>query len=137
MERARPDATWLARSVSANTPNRAAITAPLAMAAASASIALLVAMMVEKPAIAPTIIMPSTPKLSTPERSTTSSPVAAMRSGVAAIMALIRMLARSSMGQALGNGQAPHDPDRHLGHGMRVGRGRALCHPARAVGDEY
>src|SRR5262245_17956224 len=102
------------------------MTLPPAMAAASASNTLLLAMTVEKPAMAPTIIMPSTPRLSTPERSATSSPVAAMRSGVAAIMALIRMLARSSMGQALGSGQAPHGPDARLGHGARVGRGRAL-----------
>src|SRR5262245_59363759 len=126
MVSARPDATWLARSVGASTPNPAAITAPLTLAATTASVTLLVAMTVEKPAIAPTIIMPSTPRLSTPERSATSLPVAAIRSGVAAIMALIRMLARSSMGQALGSGQAPHGPDARLGHGARVGRGRAL-----------
>src|SRR5262245_23535443 len=137
MVSARPDATWLARSVSASTPNSAAITAPLAMAATKASVTLLVAMTVEKPAMAPTIIMPSTPRLSTPERSATSSPVAAMRSGVAAIMALIRMLARSSMGQALRSGQAPHGPDGRLRRGARGGRGRALRDPTRAVVNEH
>src|ERR1700756_3872481 len=35
-----------------------------------------------KPHAAPTIIMPSTPRLRTPERSVTSSPVAAINSGV-------------------------------------------------------
>ena len=37
-----------------------------------------------KPQAAPTIIMPSTPRLSTPARSATSSPVAASSSGVEA-----------------------------------------------------
>src|SRR5262245_49813171 len=137
MVSARPDATWLARSVSASTPNSAAITAPLAMAATKASVTLLVAMTVEKPAMAPTIIMPSTPRLSTPERSAISSPVAANRSGVAAIMALIRMLARSSTGQALRSGQAPHGPDRRLRCGARTKGRRGLRDPARSVVDEH
>src|ERR1700733_12202970 len=38
-----------------------------------------------KPQAAPTIIIPSTPRLSTPERSTTSSPVDANKSGVEAV----------------------------------------------------
>ena len=38
-----------------------------------------------KPATAPMIIMPSTPRLRTPERSTTSSPMAAISKGVAAV----------------------------------------------------
>jgi hypothetical protein len=57
-----------------------------------------VAIMAEKPAMAPTIIMPSTPRLSTPARSVTNSPEAARSSGVAEIMAPIRMLATRSMG---------------------------------------
>src|ERR1700755_3570829 len=39
-----------------------------------------------KPQAAPTIIMPSTPRLSTPERSVTSSPVAAINRGVDAVI---------------------------------------------------
>src|ERR1700710_2459638 len=48
-----------------------------------------------KPHAAPTIIMPSTPRLSTPERSVTSSPVAAINSGVDAA-STERMMASSS-----------------------------------------
>jgi hypothetical protein len=44
-----------------------------------------------KPQTAPMIIMPSTPRLSTPERSTTSSPIAASSSGVAAVMMVRRI----------------------------------------------
>jgi hypothetical protein len=40
---------------------------------------------------APIAIMPSTPRLRTPERSVTSSPMAAMRSGVDAVMMVRRM----------------------------------------------
>ena len=39
-----------------------------------------------KPATAPIAIMPSTPRLRTPERSTTSSPMAASSKGVEAVM---------------------------------------------------
>src|ERR1700749_1322555 len=48
-----------------------------------------------KPQAAPTIIMPSTPRLSTPERPVTSSPAAAIRSGVDAA-STDRMMASSS-----------------------------------------
>ena len=46
------------------------------------------------PQAAPTIIMPSTPRLSTPDRSVTSSPVAASSSGVEAAR-IERMMASS------------------------------------------
>src|SRR6201984_169119 len=48
-----------------------------------------------KPHAAPTIIMPSTPRLSTPARSVTSSPVAAINSGVDAA-STDRMMASAS-----------------------------------------
>ncbi len=51
-----------------------------------------------KPQAAPTIIMPSTPRLSTPERSVTSSPVAAIRSGVDAASTDRMMASTSSTG---------------------------------------
>ncbi len=47
------------------------------------------------PQAAPTIIMPSTPRLSTPARSVTSSPVAAINSGVDAA-STERMIASAS-----------------------------------------
>ena len=43
-----------------------------------------------KPQAAPTAIMPSMPRLSTPARSTTSSPRAAISSGVAAVITVRR-----------------------------------------------
>ena len=43
-----------------------------------------------KPDTAPITIIPSTPRLSTPERSTTSSPTAASSSGVDAVMIVSR-----------------------------------------------
>src|ERR1700753_1959327 len=48
-----------------------------------------------KPQAAPTIIMPSTPRLSTPERSVTSSPGAAIKSAVEAT-STERMIASTS-----------------------------------------
>ena len=40
----------------------------------------------EKPAMAPRIIIPSRPRLSTPDRSTTNSPMATKISGIGAMM---------------------------------------------------
>ena len=51
-----------------------------------------------KPQAAPTIIMPSTPRLSTPARSVTSSPVAAISSGVEAASTARMMASTSSTG---------------------------------------
>src|ERR1700744_3305748 len=48
---------------------------------------------------APMIIMPSTPRLSTPERSVTSSPVAAINSGVDAASTDRMMASNSSTGR--------------------------------------
>src|SRR5882672_3748640 len=115
------------------------MTAPPSIAAASASSTLLVAMTAENPAMAPTTIMPSTPRLRTPERSATSSPVAANTSGVAAIMALIRMLARSSMVSVLHRvgGRAPRDPARAVVHqhvgGEQKEQEHALEHGRRSA----
>jgi hypothetical protein len=51
-----------------------------------------------KPQAAPTIIMPSTPRLRTPERSVTSSPVAAISRGVDAASTDRMMASASSTG---------------------------------------
>src|ERR1700722_9796494 len=51
-----------------------------------------------KPQAAPTIIMPSTPRLSTPARSVTSSPVAAINSGVDAANTESMMASNSATG---------------------------------------
>src|SRR5690242_16391363 len=51
------------------------------------------------------IIMPSTPRLSTPDRSTTSSPAAASNNGVDAVM-IVRMMASMSIGDLAGRHEA-------------------------------
>ncbi len=64
---------------------------PANIADATPNHGLAVAAVVIKPATAPTSIMPSTPKLSTPARSANNSPKAAYKSGVPAVMAAVRM----------------------------------------------
>ena len=66
-----------------------------------------------KPQAAPTIIMPSTPRLRTPERSVTSSPVAAINKGVDAART-DRMMASSSSTWHLRGGNQP-DPVENKG----------------------
>src|SRR5690606_2943658 len=71
------------------------------------------------PVTAPITIMPSTPRLSTPERSTTSSPIAAMSKGVAAV-AIVMSICSSTLGRL---------------PGLRFGsfRGRRACDPNPVV----
>src|ERR1700759_2682910 len=95
MVRAKPVATWL-------TARPSVIIAKISDSSTPAKIPHSEPMMTEplshappKPQAAPTIIMPSTPRLSTPERSVTSSPVAAIRSGVDAA-STDRMMASTS-----------------------------------------
>src|SRR5216683_3783030 len=92
---ARPVATWL-------TARPSVITAKISDSNVPATMPQSAPMMVEpvshappNPQAAPTIIMPSTPRLSTPARSVTSSPVAAISSGVDAANTE-RMMASSS-----------------------------------------
>src|SRR4051812_6511102 len=97
MVSANPDATWLAASPSvtaANTPDSAAParmphSAPMAIDPVRYAPA--------KPHAPPTIIMPSRPRLSTPARSTTSSPEAASSSGVDAVITVSRTASTNSM----------------------------------------
>ena len=79
---ARPVATWL-------TARPSVIIAKIRDNSVPATMPQSAPMMVDpesqappNPQAAPTIIMPSTPRLSTPARSVTSSPVAAINSGV-------------------------------------------------------
>ncbi len=73
------------------------------------------------PATAPMTIMPSTPRLSTPERSTTSSPSAAIRSGVAAV-AIVRSIAsnivilRAALRRCIA--RTGHNPDAIINQGV-------------------
>src|ERR1700743_1317196 len=92
---ARPDATWL-------TARPSAIAAKIKNTRVPAIIPQIEPTRIEplshappKPQAAPTIIMPSTPRFRTPERSATSSPVAAINSGVEAA-STERMIASAS-----------------------------------------
>ena len=79
---ASPDTIWLARSVTVRNAWIAAIAAPAAPAATTAAsrttaFAPSKRCVAQKPTAAPNSIIPSTPRLSTPDRSASSSPRAA------------------------------------------------------------
>src|SRR5712675_3474153 len=95
MVSARPVATWLTASPSVISAKISDIRMPAAMPHSAPMMTEPVSQAPPKPQAAPTIIMPSTPRLSTPARSVTSSPVAASSSGVAAA-STARMMASTS-----------------------------------------
>src|SRR5690606_33514033 len=95
--RASPVATWFVTSVNVRKANSSEKAAPTRMDAMRPSQGEPVMYAAAKPETAPMIIMPSTPRLSTPARSTTSSPVAAIRSGVAAVAMVSRTSSNVSM----------------------------------------
>src|SRR3712207_5796201 len=109
MVSARPQATWLARSVRVSRPKSAAIASPASAATSRPSSGLPVEAVAMKPAAAPTSIMPSTPRFSTPERSATSSPKPASSRGVAA-----RSVATTRARRANVSGMPPLRPDQPL-----------------------
>src|SRR5260364_19634 len=74
-----------------------------------------------KPQAAPTIIMPSTPRLSTPARSVTSSPVAASSSGVDAA-STDRTIASTSTTLHLSGGEDELEPVEDRSEERRVGK---------------
>ena len=79
---ARPVAVWFELSVSTSTPNSSAPQAPAAAAASTATQGLPVMTAAAKPPMAPSSIMPSTPRFSTPDFSVISSPIPASKIGV-------------------------------------------------------
>src|SRR5712672_3679036 len=80
------------------------------------------------PQAAPTIIMPSTPRLSTPARSVTSSPVAAISNGVEAA-STARMIASSSpTGHLSRRGNQPETVEDERVAGQHVEQQDALEH---------
>ena len=97
MVRARPVATWLDCRPSTRIPKIADIPAPAMMPARIPRNALPVWCTVANATTAPTSIIPSTPRLSTPDFSVTISPMAANRSGVAAVMIVSRVGTRISI----------------------------------------
>src|SRR5258708_10335722 len=92
---ARPVATWLTARPSVISAKTMESNAPATMPQSAPMMIEPVSQAPPKPQAAPTIIMPSTPRLSTPARSVTSSPVAAISSGVDAA-STERMMASSS-----------------------------------------
>src|SRR5262245_54105669 len=110
--RARPEATWLATNTIVTSPNSAAIKAPAPMAARMPRNASPVNFAAANPHAAPTAIIPSTPRLRTPERSLTSSPWAAIRRGVEAVRMVTSGPSSPSMsGLAEGDRRPAGDPD--------------------------
>src|SRR4029434_4601552 len=95
MVSARPVATWLTASPNVISAKISDISTPATMPHSAPMMTEPESQAAPKPQAAPTIIMPSTPRLSTPERSVTSSPVAASSSGVEAA-STARMMASMS-----------------------------------------
>ena len=84
---ASPETIWLARSETTSTAKISAITSAANAAVNTASVSATAIgpgarCIPQNPIAAPTSIIPSTPRLSTPERSASSSPRAANRIGV-------------------------------------------------------
>src|SRR3954470_20416397 len=98
MVSANPVATWLTASPSAISAKISDISVPAIIPKSAPTKIEPVSHAPPKPQAAPTIIMPSTPRLSTPERSVTSSPLAAIRSGVDAASTARMMASTSSTG---------------------------------------
>src|SRR5690606_3061344 len=97
--------------MSVRKPKTAEKRAPTRTAANNPSHAEPVICAMAKPDTAPISIMPSTPRLSTPERSTTSSPMAAIRSGVAAVAIVRRIACVKSMRSGLSRSGCGYEPN--------------------------
>src|SRR5579864_7915503 len=98
MVSASPVATWLTARPSVMRAKISDISMPATMPQIAPMMIDPVSHAPPKAQAAPTIIMPSTPRLSTPERSVTSSPVAAINSGVDAASTDRMMASTSSTG---------------------------------------
>src|ERR1700722_12031129 len=106
---ARPVATWLTARPSVITAKISDSNVPATIPQSAPRTIEPVSQAPPKPHAAPTIIMPSTPRLSTPERSVTSSPVAAINRGVDAASTDRMMGSSSSTWHLSGGGDQP-DP---------------------------
>src|SRR5579885_1237928 len=131
MVSARPEATWFAASPSTISANTAASAAPARMPASAPRSELPVTIATAKPHDAPISIMPSTPRLSTPARSTTSSPAAAISSGVAAVMTVSSTASMSMVGHPA----ARADPAHAVEHERVAGEHEEQQHPLHHVGE--
>ena len=128
MVSASPVATWL-------TARPSVISAKISDSNVPATIPQIAPTMIEpvsqappNPQAAPTIIMPSTPRLSTPERSVTSSPVAAINSGVDAASTDRMMASSSSTGHLSRRGNQPEAVENKGIAGEHVEQQNALKH---------
>src|SRR5580698_3175715 len=98
MVKASPVATWLTARPSVINAKINDISTPATIPKIAPTMIEPVSQAPPKPQAAPTIIMPSTPRLRTPERSVTSSPVAAISRGVDAASTDRMMASASSTG---------------------------------------
>src|SRR5499426_1552212 len=110
---ASPVATWLACSEIVSTPKASAASEPASTPASTASPSPPPCATAANAATAPTSIIPSTPRLRTPERSVTSSPSAASISGIAAATALATSGLIESMVPLRERGPAPVEAEVH------------------------
>src|SRR2546421_10999136 len=124
---ASPEATWFAASPSVTAANTADSAAPARMPHKAPTAIEPVTYAPAKPQAAPTIIMPSSPRLSTPARSTTSSPEAASSSGVDAVITVSRTASMNSMDDLRREQQAEAVED-HRVAGEHVEQQDALEH---------
>src|SRR5690606_30430265 len=117
--------------------NSAAIAMPPRIDARMPTIGMPVRWPATKPTTAPTAIIPSTPRLSTPDRSETSSPSAAKRSGVAATTIVSSIPCSSSIPMARLHGKARRRPgDPHPVEDQRVaGEDEEQQQPLEDAGD--
>src|SRR3954453_44550 len=104
---ASPVATWLTARPSVISAKTSASSVPAMIPQMAPIVIEPVYRAPPKPQAAPTIIMPSTPRLSTPERSVTSSPAAAISSGVDAARTERTMASSSSTGHLSGRDDQP------------------------------
>src|SRR6201996_3690892 len=114
MVNASPVATWLTASPSVISAKIKDISAPATIPKIAPTMIEPVSQAPPKPQAAPTIIMPSTPRLRTPERSVTSSPVAAINRGVDAAKT-DRTMASSRSTWHLWRGENQPDPVENKG----------------------
>src|SRR5467141_3581215 len=125
---ARPVATWLTARPSVISAKTRDSNVPATMPQSAPMMVEPVSQAPPNPQAAPTIIMPSTPRLSTPARSVTSSPVAAISNGVDAA-STARMIASSSpTGHLWRRGNQPEAVENERVAGEHVEQQDALKH---------
>src|SRR5882757_5173238 len=126
MVSASPVATWLTARPSVIIANTSDSSVPAAIPQSAPMMVEPVSQAPPKPHAAPTIIMPSTPRLSTPARSVMSSPVAAINSGVDAASTDRMMASASSTGHLSRRENQPETVENERVAGEHVEKQNAL-----------